>query len=68
MTLAKIMKMEQVDVGIAWQLVGKQEGLVQEGVARESALGQGRGGKTGGLTSGERKWLRNNMKTLENSV
>jgi len=43
MMLAKIMKMEQVDVGIAWQLVGKQEGLVQEGVARESAWVKGEG-------------------------
>lgn len=55
MMLAKITKMEQVDVGIAWQLVGKQEGLVQEGVASESAVGQGRGGKTGGLISEKRK-------------
>lgn len=54
-------RMEHVDVAIAYQILGKQNNLWVEvihehgEVARKSAMRQGRGGRMGGLTSGEKK-------------
>ena len=72
MLAAQNARLEHADVEIAYQVLGKQNGLWVEviyehgEVANKSAMRQGKGGRIGGLTSEEKKWFRNGMEDSEN--